>query len=59
MADYFSRTVIRPDIPQSAMTGLEHAALCEIFGHQQVGEEIYFFAEHGPNDFVLLDAGLV
>lgn len=59
MADYFSQTVIRPDIPRSAMTGLEYAALCQIFGHEDVGEDIYFFAAHGPNDFVLLDAELV
>lgn len=50
MADYFSQMVIRPDIPRSAMTGLEHAALCHIFGHETVGEDIYFFAEHGPNE---------
>ena len=54
MADYYSQTVIRPDIPRSAMTGLEFAALCQVFSHEKVGEDIYFYAEHGPNDFILL-----
>lgn len=59
MADYFSQTVVRPDIPRTAMTGLEHAAMCRIFGHEPAGDDIYFFAERGPNDLFDLDVAMV
>jgi type IV secretion system protein VirB9 len=55
MADYFSQTVIRPDIPRTAMTELEWRVLRDMFEHEEVGEDIYFFASHGPNDFVFLE----
>lgn len=55
MADYFSQTVIRPDIPRAAMTDLEWGVLRDMFEHEEVGEDVYFFASHGPNDFVFLD----
>ena len=55
MADYFSQTVIRPDIPRTAMTALEYKVLGQIFDHEDVGDDVYFFASHGPNDFVFLE----
>lgn len=56
MADYFSQTVIRPDIPLTAMTALEYAALGQIFGTERVGDDVYFSACYGPSDIVILDA---
>lgn len=55
MADYFSQTVVRPDIPLTAMTALEHAALAQIFDEECLGETAYFSAGHGPSDFVILE----
>jgi hypothetical protein len=55
MADYFSQTVVRPDIPLTAMTALEHAALAQIFDEECLGDSAYFCADHGPNDFVILE----
>jgi hypothetical protein len=55
MADYFSQTVIRPDIPRTAMTELEWRVLRDMFEHEEVGEDIYFCASHGPNDLLFLD----
>ncbi|WP_432769029.1 hypothetical protein [Sphingopyxis sp.] len=42
MADYFSQTVIRPDIPRTAMTALEYKVLGQIFDHEDVGDNVYF-----------------
>jgi hypothetical protein len=55
MADYFSQTVIRPDIPRSAMTALEYKVLSQIFDHEDVGDDVYFCAGHGPNDLLFLE----
>lgn len=55
MTDYFSQTVIRPDIPRTAMTALEWRVLRDMFEHEEVGEDIYFFAGHGPNDLVYIE----
>lgn len=54
MADYFSQTVIQPDVPVAAMTALERRILSEIFEHEDMGDEVYFFASAGPNDFLFL-----
>lgn len=56
MADYFSQTVIRPDIPRTAMTALEYKVLRQIFEHEDVGGDVYFCASHGPNDMLYLAA---
>ena len=42
-------------IPRTAMTELEWRVLRDMFEHEEVGEDIYFFASHGPNDFVFLE----
>src|SRR3546814_6122638 len=55
MADYFSQTVIRPDIPRTAMTVLEYKVLSQIFDHEDVGDDVYFCAGHGPNDLLFLE----
>lgn len=54
MADYFSQTVIRPDIPRTAMTALERKVLGEIFEEEAVGDDVYYCASHGPGDLVFL-----
>lgn len=54
MADYFSQTVIQPDVPVAAMTVLERRILGEIFEHEDMGDDVYFFASAGPNDFLFL-----
>lgn len=55
MADYYSPTVVLPDIPADAMTQLERKLLGEMFEHEDDDNAIYFYASHGPNDLVLLD----
>lgn len=55
MADYFSQTVIRPNIPRTAMTALEYKVLGQMFDHEDVGDDVYFCASHGPNDLLFLD----
>ncbi len=54
MADYFSQTVIQPDVPVAAMTVLERRILSEIFEYEDMGDDVYFFASAGPNDFLFL-----
>src|SRR3546814_10463052 len=54
MADFFAQTVIRPDIPRTAMTMLEYKVLCQMFDHEDVGDDVYFCASHGPNDLLYL-----
>lgn len=55
MADYFSQTVIRPDIPRAAMTALEYKILGLMFDQEAVGDGVYFCASDGPNDLLFLD----
>jgi hypothetical protein len=54
MADYYSPTVIQPPIPVAAMTPLERLLLANIFSAEQVGDDLYFYAEEGPVDFIVL-----
>ncbi len=56
MTDYYSQTVVRTDIPRSALTRLEFDVLSQIFSHEVVGDDIYFFAEHGLNDIAYVTA---
>jgi hypothetical protein len=54
MADYYSPTVIQPPIPVVAMTPLERLLLENIFSAEPVGDDLYFYAEEGPVDFIVL-----
>jgi hypothetical protein len=54
MANYYSPTVIQPPIPVAVMTPLERLLLENIFGAEPVGDELYFYAEEGPVDFIVL-----
>ncbi|HKX77581.1 MAG TPA: hypothetical protein VJM34_03575 [Novosphingobium sp.] len=55
MADYHFPTVVRPSIPASAITRLEHALLTGVFEHEPDGDAIYFYSSEGPPDMVWLD----
>jgi hypothetical protein len=57
MANYYSPTVIQPTIPVAAMTPLERLLLENIFSAEPVGGELYFYAEEGPLDFIVLSRG--
>src|SRR3546814_17885827 len=37
------------------MTALEYKVLGQIFDHEDVGDDVYFCAGHGPNDLLFLD----
>ena len=54
MANYYSPTVIQPTIPVAAMTPLERLLLENIFSAEPVGDDLYFYAEEGPVDFIVL-----
>ena len=55
MADYHSPTIVRPDIPRSATTLLEHRLLIGMFSHEGEQDAVYFFAEDYVNDLLHLD----
>lgn len=55
MADYYSQVVVRPDIPLTAMTGLERRILAAMFCEEVIGENAYYFAMHGPNDLIYIE----
>jgi hypothetical protein len=50
MADYFTSTVVQPDIPLADMTPLERLVLGAIFDIEESGGVVYFFARDGIND---------
>lgn len=50
MADYFSPTVVQPNIPLADITPLERLLLQKIFSFHDRGDSLYFFAELGAND---------
>lgn len=59
MADYYSPTVIQPEIPISEMTACERLVLTAIFDHQIEADSVYFFAETGANTLPEFDAAEV
>ncbi len=50
MADYFTSTVVQPDIPLPDMTPLETLILKAMFDSEIINGEIYFFSEEGTSD---------
>ena len=54
MADYYSPTVIQPTIPEADMTPLERLLLTQIFSASADNAGVYFYAEEGPVDFIVL-----
>jgi len=59
MADYYSPTVVQPDIPVADMTPLELLLLSQIFESEPDGDAVYFFEEQSINDMFWLDLGEV
>ena len=55
MADYYSPTVIEPNIPLADMTPLEQLLLTQIFDAETIDESLYFFEEQSPHDQLWLD----
>ncbi|WP_303830965.1 hypothetical protein [Asticcacaulis taihuensis] len=49
MADYYSPTVIQPDIPVAEMTACEFLLLATIFQHEITDGSAYFYSEDGGN----------
>jgi hypothetical protein len=54
MADYWTPTVVEPDIPDVDMTPLERLLLLRIFESERYDGATYFFSEQVPSDMVYL-----
>lgn len=59
MANYYSPTVVVPDIPVADMTPLELLLLSQIFEAEPNGDGVYFFEEQSINEMLWLDMGEV
>lgn len=59
MADYYSPTVVVPDIPLADMTPLEQLLLSQIFDSEACGDALYFYHEQSISDMIWLDLGEV
>ncbi|HZU91407.1 MAG TPA: hypothetical protein VE993_19300 [Stellaceae bacterium] len=57
MADYWTPTVIHQTIPDADMTPLERLLLTRIFNAEPDGDGLYFYAEEGPSDLVVIGRG--
>ena len=59
MADYYSPTVVEPNIPLADMTPLEQLLLTQIFDSEAVNDALYFYKEQSTQDLLWLDLGEV
>lgn len=59
MADYYSPTVVEPNIPLADMTPLEQLLLTQIFDSETIGDALYFYEEQSTQDQLWLDVGEV
>lgn len=59
MADYYSPTVVVPDIRLADMTPLEQLLLSQIFEAEPCGDALYFYEEQSINEMLWLDVGEV
>lgn len=50
MADYFTTTIIQPNIPSADITPLERLILSRAFSAEEDGDGVYFFAEIGIDE---------
>lgn len=55
MADYFSPTVIDPEIPIADMTPFECLILENVFECESDGDALYFFSTIGPGDSISVE----
>ena len=54
MADYYTSTVVQPEIPLTDMTALEHLVLTNMFSTEVIDGELYLYAEDGPSTDLFL-----
>jgi len=54
MADYFTPTIVEPEIPDADMTPLERLLLSRVFETERYDGKTYLFSEQGPSDMVYL-----
>ena len=59
MADYYSPTVLQPDIPSTDMTDLERLVLTQAFQSEPDGDGLYFFAETAISEMLTLETARV
>ena len=59
MADYYSPTVVAPNIPLADMTPLEQLLLTQIFDSETIGDALYFYEEQSTQELLWLDVGEV
>lgn len=59
MADYYSPTVVEPNIPLADMTPLEQLLLSQIFDSENIDDALYFYEEQSVQDQLWLDVGEV
>ena len=59
MADYFSPTAVQQVIPNADMTPLERLLLTHIFSAEPDGDGLYFYAEEGPADMIVLSRAVI
>jgi len=52
MADYFTPTVVEPEIPDADMTPLERLLLSHIFETERYDGRTYLFSALGPSDMI-------
>jgi hypothetical protein len=58
MAEYFSPTVVQPNIPVSDMTPLERLILSQVFEQDTVeNDRIYYYASSQPEDLLTICVG--
>ena len=56
MADYYSPTVVAPEIPLNDMTPVERLILSAVFDEEVDSSTAYFHSSCGPSDFLTIDA---
>ena len=56
MADYYSPTVVQPEIPLSDITPLEKLILTQIFRTEENQGKLYLYSDDGPVSFLCLSA---
>lgn len=54
MADYFTPTVVQQTISVEDVSPFERLLLGHIFDVDEIGDELYFYSEHGPQTLLTL-----
>ena len=56
MADYYSPTVVQPEIPLTDITPLERLVLTSVFSAEIIDAGLYLYSEDGPSTWLSLPA---